>query len=209
MPETVVFVHGLWMVGVDMSLLRRRVRRCGFTTYQFSYASVRSSPSQNAQALQDFLATVKGDTVHFVAHSLGGLVVRYLFHLFPQPRPGRIVTIGTPHQGSDVAHRLAGSFLGRGILGKSLEAGLLGDLPPWTAQREIGIIAGDISLGMGRLVEDLSTPNDGTVSIKETNLSGMTDSLIVHTSHMGLLISKEVARQVCVFLKTGHFVHTE
>ena len=61
---------------------------------------------QNAAALQVFLRTLPAGTVHLVAFSLGGLVVRALFHFYPQQHPGRIVTLGTPHNGSLAAQRL-------------------------------------------------------------------------------------------------------
>jgi len=72
----VVFVHGLWMTGVDMYLLRWRVRRCGFVVKQFSYSSIRASVSDNATGLQQFVDRLDADTIHLVGHSLGGLLIR-------------------------------------------------------------------------------------------------------------------------------------
>lgn len=203
--QVVVLVHGLWMTGIDMSLLRHRLRRCGFRTIQFSYPTVRHNIIQNAACLQQFIEKIDAEVIHFVCHSLGGLVVRRLFHDFPRQRPGRIVTLGTPHSGSLVAQRLNHSSLGRMILGHSLDRGLLGDIPLWEESREIGVIAGTLSIGIGQLVPGLSRPNDGTVAVAETFLAGMTDHVEVHTSHMALLFSREAARQTCIFLKTGRF----
>ena len=200
-----MLVHGLWMTGIDMAVLRQRLRRCGFRTVQFSYPSVRCNMAQNAQSLQRYVNKINTDVMHFVGHSLGGLVIRQLFHDFPDQRPGRIVTLGTPHNGSLVAQRFNRSSLGRMILGHSLERGLLGDIPPWGENREIGIIAGTLGIGVGQVVPGLSKPNDGTVAVAETYLNGMTDHVQVHVSHTALLFSREAASQTCAFLKTGHF----
>jgi pimeloyl-ACP methyl ester carboxylesterase len=201
----VIFLHGIWMTGLDMAVLRRRVRACGFAARQFSYPSLRLGPRANAARLQRWLAGIEADTVHFVAHSLGGLVLRWLFQDFPNQRPGRVVTLGTPHAGSRVAaqiDRLPGI---RRLLGASLMQGLRGDVPPWTGTREIGVIAGTRGIGVGRIFTRLTPPHDGTVEVAETRLPGMTDFTTVPASHLGLLYSAAAARQVCAFLADGRF----
>lgn len=204
--ENVVLVHGLWMKGWEMYLLNRRLHKAGYRVHQFSYRSVAQELSENARQLNDFLQKVEGDTVHFVAHSLGGLVVRRLFHDFPNQRPGRIVTLASPHSGSYVANRLSRSSLFRKLLGCSLTP-LSGELYPWNGGRQLGSIAGTLSVGVGWLVRDLSKPNDGTVAVEETKLDGMSDHLVVHTSHMAMLLSKTVARQTVHFLRHGRFYY--
>ncbi len=201
----VVFLHGIWMTGFDMALLRRRVRACGFPVRQFSYPGVRLPPRENAARLQRWLAGVEADTVHFVAHSLGGLVVRWLLHDFPDQRPGRVITLGTPHAGSRVAVAVARRPLLRRALGASVEQGLLGGLPSWDESRELGVIAGTREFGIGRWVTRLTPPHDGTVEVGETRLAGMTDFTTVHATHLGLLYSAAAARQVCAFLASGRF----
>jgi pimeloyl-ACP methyl ester carboxylesterase len=201
----VVFLHGIWMTGLDMAVLRRRVRACGFAPLQFSYPSVRATPRANAARLQRWLAGIGADTVHFVAHSLGGLVIRWLLHDFPDQRPGRIVTLGTPHGGSRVAACAGRRAVTRWVLGGSLVQGLLGDVPPWKGPREIGVIAGTRGIGIGRFITRLTPPHDGTVEVGETRLSGMADFATVGASHLGLLYSAPAARQVCAFLADGRF----
>jgi len=204
-PESVVLVHGLWLTGLEMSLLRRRLRRCGFNPVQFTYPTVRCSLADNAKRLQRFVSRLDADSVHFVAHSLGGLLVRQFFHDFPDQRPGRVVTLGTPHSGSLAATRLARKKLGRLVLGKSLEHGLAGDVPGWDAARALGVIAGDMSLGVGRLMTPFRGPNDGAVALSETALPGMRDYRVFYCNHVGLLFAPEVAAAVCVFLREGQF----
>lgn len=204
MKETVVLVHGLWMSGAEMFLLRRRLRSCGYRVCQFRYRTVRHDIAENARCLQNFLARIPGSQVHFVAHSLGGLVVRQLFHDFPDQRPGRIVTLGTPHNGSGTARHLARSNRWRRFLGASYTP-LSGGVPAWQGERDLGSIAGTLSIGVAWFLKDLPKPNDGTVATCETRLSRMSDYFECPVTHSGLLFSRHVADQVCQFLETGHF----
>lgn len=202
--EVVVCVHGLWVNGMDMFLLRHRLSRY-FETHQFSYSSVLNSPAENAKALQAYVYGIEAETVHFVAHSLGGLVVRHLLHSYPAQRPGRIVTLGTPHRGSYSADQFASFPPGRFLLGKSVAGGLSGELPAWSGQAELGSIAGTLRFGMGVLIPGLPAPNDGTVSVAETRLEGMKAHLCLPLSHFGLLFSMTAARHIVNFLQTGKF----
>lgn len=203
--ESVVLVPGLFMGGISMAVLQRRLCECGFDARRFSYYSARLSPAQNAVRLNDFLWTVHSPVVHFVCHSLGGLVVRHLFSRFPEQRPGRVVTLGTPHRGSFVAARLARIRPFRLLLGASLREGLLGEAPPWQDARALAVIAGTRSLGTGELVSGLPKPNDGTVAVIETELPGMRTHVQLPVTHTGLLVSPIVAHYVCEYLKSGAF----
>lgn len=184
-----------------MSLLRYRLRRCGYSPVQFSYHTISLSPRENAANLQVFLQSLgNAEQVHFVAHSLGGLVIRHLFHDFPQQKPGRVVTIGTPHCGSQVVERLMEFSWGRKILGKSVIQGLCGQVPEWQSENPLGVIAGNRSFGAGRLFCHFSGENDGTVSVSETRLANATDHIVVPSSHTGLIYNKLVASKACSFI---------
>jgi pimeloyl-ACP methyl ester carboxylesterase len=118
--ENVVLVNGLWLADPALWLLARRLRRVGFRVYTFSYPSVRHDLRTNAVRLHEFLARVPGATVHLVGYSLGGLVIRALFHFQPPPRPGRIVLLGSPQSGNRAAQTLAYNRFGRAVLGRSV-----------------------------------------------------------------------------------------
>jgi pimeloyl-ACP methyl ester carboxylesterase len=199
----VVFVHGLWMNGWDLLLLARRVKRCGFRVYRFRYASILHGPRDNAFLLNRFVETIPEDTVHFVGHSLGGLLIRRLFLDYPRQRPGRVVTLGTPHGSSRTAMRLFGTRWGRWTLGRSLPA-LTTPLPPWDARRELGSIAGSRPVGVGRLIGSLPEPNDGTIAVEETRVPGC-PHIVLPVFHMGMAFSPDSAREVCLFLRDGRF----
>jgi len=205
--ETVVLVHGLWMNGLEMSLLGKRLSRAGFHTRRFKYPSVNSGPHDNASALQELVQIIDSNKLHFVCHSLGGLVIRHLFHRYPDQRPGRIVTLGTPHRFSRAAKYLADRDTGRRMLGHSMKGGLLGNVPAWSGSRDLGVIAGCLRFGLGMIIPGIPRPNDGTVAVSETRLAGMTDHIVLPVSHFGLLISGAVADQSICFLQTGRFNH--
>lgn len=195
------------MPGIEMRLLGNRLINAGFKPVQFSYKSVRSSPRENTIELQRFIRDLNAPSVHFICHSLGGLIVRHLFNEYPDQRPGRIVTLGTPHTASSAAKTLVKISPGRLLLGKSTEQGLLGSVPPWRSNNELGVIAGTLRLGLGMIVPGIARPNDGTVTVQETMLENMTDHIILPVSHFGMLLSSRVAHQTIYFLHNGKFDH--
>lgn len=149
-----------------------------------------------------------GRTVHFVAHSLGGLITRAYLDQRPSLQLGRVVLLGTPNQGSKLVDRfgdleffdmLAGptaKALGTGANSFPKQIGL-----PYYP---IGIIAGS------RILNPLSDKllageSDGAVALENTKLAGMTDFLIVDTSHTLMRYSQEVATEVIHFLQHGRF----
>ena len=123
-----------------------------------------------------YLAALRAETLHLVGHSLGGLVILKLFESGEGLRlpPGRIVLLGSPLNGSRAARNLGRLPLGRKILGRGVCEELLTERTRrWSGQRELGVIAGSLSIGLGRLV--LAThgaPSDGTIFVDETRLAG-------------------------------------
>ncbi|MGD8497654.1 MAG: alpha/beta hydrolase [Chromatiales bacterium] len=206
MRESVVFLHGIWMTGLELGLLRRRVRRCGFDCHQFRYHSVLRSPQETAARLDEYLRDIDADVVHFVGHSLGGLVLMHLFDRYPLQRPGRVVLLATPLKGSAVAASFGRYFFTRPLLGRSILRGLLGDAPRWKGLRELGMIAGTRGVGLGMMIfGGLEHPNDGTVAVAETRSPEINAHLMVPYSHFGMLMAEPVAALTCGFLKEGVF----
>ncbi len=204
--ETVVLLSGLWLPPWSLTLLKRRLTACGFAVRVIHYRSVRGNLAENAHALQAQLTAIPADTVHFVGYSLGGVLIRALFEHHPRQRPGRIVTLATPHLGSQAASGLARYRLGRRLLGRSVGNIVEGATRAWTPPaRDIGSLAGTGGLGLGRWVTRLPAPHDGTVALVETQLPGAADSVALPVSHAGMLFSGAVARQICHFLKSGRF----
>ena len=201
----VVFVHGLWLTGIEATLLCGRLaRELRCDTHIFHYASVRASMRDIVRSLGEYTARLQAGTVHFVGHSLGGIVLLRFFEQSPQLPPGRIVLLGSPTRGSRAAHRVARWRIGATIMGQNVAAELL-KTPEryWNARRELGVIAGDLPLGLGNLFGRLRVPNDGTICVEETELPGASDRIVLPVSHTGMLFSTRVARQTAAFLATG------
>ena len=206
-PETVILLHGIYMHGLFLRPLARRLRESGFRTLVFNYPGLRRSSAANAACLAERVVRVDAAMVHYVGHSLGGLVLRHLMaeHESRLP-PGRCVTLGTPHGGSAVARRIQDCRLGW-LLGASRDQALLGGSPDWPVRRELGSLAGIARYGIGRVLVALPEPHDGTVTVEETRCPGMRDHIIIPGNHTGLLYSTEVVRQTAAFLRHGRFDH--
>lgn len=211
--RTVVFVHGLWMTGHESILLRRELKQLlDAEALVFSYRSVANDITANAGELVKFLSSVDSGEIHLVGHSLGGLVIlTCLQELELQPpaqplAPGRVVLLGSPLQGCAVARSLSRFPVLKAVLGRGIEQEALS--PPirrWTGSRQVGVIAGNVSLGLGRLVAPLDEPNDGTVLVEETRLAGATDHIVLPVTHTGMVFSAVVMQQTAAFLRDGRF----
>jgi pimeloyl-ACP methyl ester carboxylesterase len=203
----VVFVHGLWMTGVESALLRRRLsRERGYRTQVFHYRSIRSPMVSHIAALRDAVAAIEAPQVHLVGHSLGGLVILRYLERFSMRQPGRVIFIGTPAGGSQSARDIGRWGWGRRILGSTAQAELLRPQQRhWTAERELGIIAGTSPLGLARLLVRFGEDNDGVIAVSETRLPGAKQFLLLRSSHSGMLLSARVARETGSFLEYGTF----
>jgi pimeloyl-ACP methyl ester carboxylesterase len=169
--------------------------------------------AQNARSLAEFVADLHADTLHLVGHSMGGLVILELFERFATGAleaarlpHGRIVLLGTPVRGSRAARNLAQNPFGLRMLGLTAHEVLLPYRDQrWYGARDLGIIAGTLPLGLGRLMGPFDAPSDGTVLVEETHLAGAKQHLSLRTTHTGMIYSGAVAHQTATFLRTGAF----
>jgi pimeloyl-ACP methyl ester carboxylesterase len=200
----VVLVHGLFYGRWSMRVLAGRLRRAGFSVESFGYRPMRDGLEGAAAALAAFCRGFDSPVTRFVGHSLGGLVILRALDRQPERVPGRAVLLGTPLQGSQVAQRLCASRFGRAMLGAAGPALVRGysRLPP---QDEIGVVAGTVRLGLGRLTGVLDGPSDGTVGVQEANATGLAGRLVLPVTHTGMLFSARVAGQAAHFLRAGRF----
>lgn len=210
MTTAAVFVHGLWLNGAEFTLLRRRLARDhGFEGHRFSYPTVRGSMDDTLNRLRDFVTRIDTERVHFIGHSFGGVVLCRYFQTYPCERPGRVVILGSPLNGSRSARTVARHKILRRMIGPLVNAELVDDCDPrtWACRNELGIIAGTAPLGLGRIFANFDEDCDGTVGLSETKLPGHKAHLALPVSHMGMLASSLVARQVGTFLDTGCFAN--
>lgn len=207
MSESVIVAHGLWMPGLETGLLRYRLTNAGFKTHSFQFPSLRGTLEHNAQRLAQFAEQVPGERLHFVGHSLGGVVTLTMLRRRHLKRVGRIVCLGSPLVGSRAAAWLAGTPMGRKVVGKTMVDHLEdGGCVPWDRHHDLGIIAGTRSLGIGRFMQKMPAANDGTVAVDETLLPGATAHLTLPVTHTQLLFDRNVAKQTAHFLRHGSFI---
>ena len=203
-----VFVHGLFLNGAEFTLLRRRLARdFDIVGHRFSYPTVHGSMDGAVERLRRFVQRIDADRIHFVGHSLGGVVLCRYFESHPCDRAGRVVMLGSPLAGSRSARAVARHSVTRKIVGPLVNAELVGECRPrcWQCSIDLGVIAGTSPMGLGRFFARFEEDCDGTVGVSETRLNGITAHLTLPVSHMGMLASHEVARQVGTFLETGRF----
>ena len=206
MREAIVLVHGLWSVGsVDLLKLRKHFSKAGYECHSFNYHVWGKPPADIAVKLHEFIEKIDAPIINMVAHSFGGIVTMHLFDQFPFAKKGRVILMASPVNGSAVGKRIRANPMTRWMLGQSHVNGLSGDVPEWKGWQDIGVIAGDIPIGLGLITGGPDLPHDGTVSVEETELKGATDSIIMRVSHSGMLMSTPVAKQIVIFLRTGQF----
>ena len=203
--ETVIVLHGLWFRPAIVELLRRRLGDLGMNALAFGYPTVRRDLDHNARALTAFAASTPGDRLHFVGHSLGGLVLLRMLALKVPERLGRVVLLGSPCVESRVVEVLSRWPAGRAILGAGLAQWRRAPMPGVPAGLAVGAIAGNRAFGLGRLAVRLEPPHDGVVRVAETRIPGLSDHITLPVTHAGMLFAREVARQTGVFLLRGRF----
>jgi|CXWL01.1.fsa_nt_gi pimeloyl-ACP methyl ester carboxylesterase len=203
--DTVVLLHGIWMRAAVTRTLGERLSAAGFDVKRIDYASVLAPFSDHFDAIDAHVRAAKSERVHLVGHSLGGvLALHYLSQREGHLPPGRVVCLGSPLRGSQLAQRLERAGLAAWSLGHAREA-LTQPLPDWNGAREVGVIAGTLAIGMGLLLGPLGEPSDGTVALTETRLPGIHEHLALRVSHTGLLYSKRTAEATVRFLREGRF----
>ena len=205
---SVVTVHGLWMRGAAMGVLRRRLEPHGYSVHDFTYPSITGTLADDVDALAAFVARVPGEIVHLVGHSLGGVLICALLETSMPERVGRVVCLGSPLRGSKTAKRLMRWPGGQRVIGRCLvDVHARGGFTACRAGVEVGSIAGRIAFGVGRLLGPFPEPNDGTVAVEETMIAGLADHIVLPVSHVALLWSTRVAEQAAHFLDRGCFLH--
>ena len=213
--ETVVLLHGIGQIPHALFLLQRRLKREGYNVVNLSYPSTKISIEEIGKSLfqesldkEFWIAKTK---VHFVTHSMGGLVAACYLELnkswIPREKLGRVVMMAPPHGGSEVADFLCDLPLYKWVFGPAGQQ--------LTTQHqsevqsdifyELGIIAGRLEWPFTLSSYLIPTASDGRVSVESTKLADMADHVSVKGSHTLMVNKKEVHDLIVSFLKEGKF----
>jgi pimeloyl-ACP methyl ester carboxylesterase len=206
--EVVVLVHGLWMNGLELSMLGHRLRHeHGYDVRRFSYPTLHGDAADVCRDLAAFAeAAAGGPRVHFVGHSLGGVLVHRMLSECGDRFDGNAVLLGAPLNGCKAARGAARFAALRPLLGPHVLNELAGpDSRDWSGRNAIGSIAGTLRMGTGQFFAHFDEDNDGTVAVSETRIPGLADHLVLPHSHIGMLYSRDVAAEVARFLRNGRF----
>jgi pimeloyl-ACP methyl ester carboxylesterase len=210
-PAVVLF-HGIARTSRSLGKLDRALRQVGFATLNLDYPSRRKPLDLLADhvhaAITDFAGQNPGP-LHFVGHSMGGLLARVYVAKHRPAQLGRVVMLGTPNGGSEVVDLLQGLALYRRFYGPAgqqmtthLDA-VLRSLPG--LDYSVGVIAGNSSIDPISSILIVPRPNDGRISVQSSRLDGMADHITVKASHSGLLRHRVAIDQTIAFLREGRF----
>jgi pimeloyl-ACP methyl ester carboxylesterase len=210
---TVILLHGFAGLSIMSKPQARMLRRAGFQTRELGYDSWGRSLSELCERLTPRLARITANApgpIHFVGHSMGGLVIRALLRRQRPAQLGHVVMLGTPNAGSELADFVARWPALRPILGKAAPAlvtkrsadldGLLGPV-----DYSLGIVAGDWRWPLRPLSRLIPVPNDGKVSVASTYLAEAADQIVLPIEHAFLLYHHDAHREVRHFLLHGRF----
>jgi pimeloyl-ACP methyl ester carboxylesterase len=193
--ELVVLVHGLGRTRLSMVPLAWALEREGYEVLNWGYSSYTRSIPQLGRQLADELESRGGarpERVHFVGHSLGNIIVRWVLANDPPEGVGRVVMLAPPNQGSHSADRYA-PWLGW----------LLKPLPELRTGAEG--IAGALPLPAGVEVGVIAGRYDGKVTVEETRLPGAAASIVIPAAHTFIMNRRDVRRLIDAFLEEGRF----
>ncbi|MCG2631472.1 alpha/beta hydrolase [Bradyrhizobium sp. WYCCWR 13023] len=205
----VVLLHGIARGSASLRRLERSLQAAGFATLNIDYASRGKPIAALADDIQPAIARFaeREAPLHFVAHSMGGLVTRAYLAKYRPGRLGGVVMLGTPNGGSEVADLLSGSRLYRafyGPAGLELTTANRSNVLP-VVDYPVGVIAGNRFIDPIAGLFVLPKPNDGRVSVQSAMLAGMADHIVVNASHTGLPRHGIAIAQTIAFLQDGRF----
>ena len=202
--EPVVVLHGLGRTSASMKKLARRLEEAGFDAVMINYPSRKATIAALVQAIWPYVP--QGERVHFVGHSLGGIIAKDLMRRVPPNLRGRIVQLGSPNLGSEIAQRAAifGPIIAP-IMGPAVS-----ELVPHDAEDDsgldIGAIAGTAALAAYGAITGIPGENDGKVSVVSAWGSAPEGKRIkLPVAHSTMMLDDYVIHATIHFLGEGQF----
>jgi len=211
--DCVILLHGLARTSSSMQMISEAFEDRGYKAANIDYPSRKYPVEELApMAIEAGLTECPtGSVIHFVTHSLGGILVRYYLEHQKIPGLGRVVMLAPPNKGSEVVdsiRNLPGFETINGPAGAQLgtdKDSIPSKLGPVTYY-EVGVIAGSETFNPV-LSQALPNPDDGKVSVENTKVEGMRDFIVMPYSHPFIMQSSAVIDQAISFIESGHFIH--
>ncbi len=209
--ETVVVLHGLNRTSRAMGKLAEALAEEGYTVLNCNYPSTSAGIHELSEGVFAEIAPriANASRVHFVTHSMGGIVLRAMLQDHPLRNMGRAVMLAPPNQGSEITDALGVWWMYDWVngpagkeLGTSTNSILAGLNPP---AYPVGVIAGDRTVNPLFSWMMIPGADDGKVAVERTRMEGMADFVCLHVTHTWMMRNPEVITQVKRFLKTGQF----
>ena len=213
--DTVVLLHGIARSKGSMENMAENLSRKGYEVINIDYASRKKTIDTLAADIHKEIKSrrVNAGKIHFVGHSMGGLIIRAYIHKYKPKDLGRVVMLGTPNGGSQVADLLKDNFLYinyYGPAGQQLVTDQNGFKEIFgNVDYELGVIAGDRSIDPVSSLLIITGDDDGKVSIENTKIKGMKDHITIHATHTFMPSNTEVIRQTEYFLQHGSFLQEQ
>lgn len=214
--DIVILLHGLWRDEAAMRPVERFLSSQGYQILNLGYPStdypIETLVNDYLKPAIDALPKQPNQKLHFVTHSMGGILVRYYLKHNEPDNIGRVVMLAPPNQGTELAGLFADSDwidVKRGPAAEQLSAGQ----QSWVNQLgpinfELGVIAGNHN---SNWLTDWILPgeDDGVVSVESTKIDNMKDFITVPVKHFRLRANEVALNQTAHFLKFGRFYHSE
>ena len=208
--EVVILLHGLIRTSASMEAMEDALLKEAYIVHNIDYPSRHFPIEQLAKEVREQVEAIteSDDTVHFVTHSMGGILVRTIQKETPLKNIGRVVMLSPPNQGSELVDSLGDLSLYKWINGPAGDQlgtdpdGYINSLGP--VDFELGVIAGDRSINW---INSIIIPgkDDGKVSIERAKVEGMKDYKVIHATHPYIMKNNEAVTATIRFLKSGSF----
>ncbi len=208
--NVVILLHGLARTSNSMEKMEATLKAEGYEVHNLDYPSRHQSINTLATIVRAQVQAVtdSDDTIHFLTHSLGGIIVRTIQKEDPLENIGRVVMLSPPNQGSELVDTLGDySAFGwvNGPAGNQLGTdtnGFIASLGP--VDFDLGVITGDYSInGINSMI--IPGDDDGKVSIESAKVEGMNAYKVIHATHPYIMKNDEAITLTIQFLETGAF----